>query len=165
VTKPGTRVWAVRNADQETVWAFGPGTYVGDMPRPGGDGTTRAMAEKVIRDCDQDPRFDPRSWILQRFADGKISREEHDRELVEAAERVAADRARPMPDRVDEFLYQLSLNPKIVLDGGGVVWGCECWWGEADAATPLAWAKGRRIVTVPAPHPPDPELTTGEDGA
>lgn len=21
-------------------------------------------------------------------------------------------------------------NPKIVLDDGGVVWGCECWWGE-----------------------------------
>jgi hypothetical protein len=20
-------------------------------------------------------------------------------------------------------------NPKIVLDGGDVVWGCECWWG------------------------------------
>ncbi len=24
-------------------------------------------------------------------------------------------------------------NPKIVLDNGDIVWGCECWWGsEAD---------------------------------
>lgn len=24
------------------------------------------------------------------------------------------------------------MNPKIVLDGGEVVWGCECWWGPED---------------------------------
>ena len=23
-------------------------------------------------------------------------------------------------------------NPKILLDNGDVVWGCECWWGEHD---------------------------------
>ncbi len=23
-------------------------------------------------------------------------------------------------------------NPKIVLDNGKVVWGCECWWGAED---------------------------------
>lgn len=23
-------------------------------------------------------------------------------------------------------------NPKIVLDNGKVVWGCECWWGPED---------------------------------
>lgn len=23
-------------------------------------------------------------------------------------------------------------NPKIVLDDGKVVWGCECWWGAED---------------------------------
>lgn len=23
-------------------------------------------------------------------------------------------------------------NPKIVLDSGDVVWGCECWWGPED---------------------------------
>lgn len=22
-------------------------------------------------------------------------------------------------------------NPKIVLDDGAVVWGCECWWGPS----------------------------------
>lgn len=24
------------------------------------------------------------------------------------------------------------LNPKITLDNGKVVWGCECWWGPED---------------------------------
>lgn len=24
-------------------------------------------------------------------------------------------------------------NPKIVLDSGKVVWGCECWWGSEEA--------------------------------
>jgi len=23
-------------------------------------------------------------------------------------------------------------NPKIVLDNGKVVWGCECWWGDEE---------------------------------
>lgn len=23
-------------------------------------------------------------------------------------------------------------NPKITLDNGNVVWGCECWWGAED---------------------------------
>ena len=26
-------------------------------------------------------------------------------------------------------------NPKIVLDNGKVVWGCECWWGAEDQDT------------------------------
>jgi len=24
-------------------------------------------------------------------------------------------------------------NPKLVMDDGTVVWGCECWWGGEDA--------------------------------
>ena len=24
-------------------------------------------------------------------------------------------------------------NPKLVLDDGSIVWGCECWWGPEDA--------------------------------
>jgi len=30
------------------------------------------------------------------------------------------------------FLHRLGRkNPKIVLDSGEIVWGCECWWGDA----------------------------------
>jgi hypothetical protein len=153
VIEPGARVWAVRNADQDTVWAFGFGTYIGDFPRPGGvSSDERAVAVDVIRSADRKPSpiF---GWIRRAFDEGLTTAEERDREFAEAEQCVAAERARPMSERVDELVHQLSLNPKIVLDDGGVVWGCECWWNEADDATPEAWAKGRRIEIVPAPHP------------
>ena len=33
---------------------------------------------------------------------------------------------------VGESTGQQFKNPKIELDDGTVVWGCECWWGGAD---------------------------------
>ncbi len=37
------------------------------------------------------------------------------------------------PENVKLFgisLFELGLkNPKIILDSGKIVWGCECWWG------------------------------------
>lgn len=42
-------------------------------------------------------------------------------------------------------------NPKILLDSGDVVWGCECWWGEAEVAEQkLQLQTGCRTVnTIP----------------
>jgi hypothetical protein len=38
------------------------------------------------------------------------------------------------------------LNPKILLDSGKVVWGCECWWGpEEETAKRI---QGREVVNV-----------------
>ena len=127
MTEAGARVWAARSADQDTVWAFGFGTYAGDFPYPGRvSEEDRKIAEAAIRRRDERPP-------AQGF-------EEYE----------AADRAKPMAERVDDLLLAISLNPKIVLDGNtGIVWGCECWWGEADSVTPQEWAKGRKIVTVP----------------
>jgi hypothetical protein len=31
----------------------------------------------------------------------------------------------------DDFPKEWT-NPCIVLDGGGVVWGCQCWWGPVE---------------------------------
>ena len=40
-------------------------------------------------------------------------------------------------------------NPKIVLDSGQVVWGCECWWGsEKEVQKRLAQAKEVRLVDI-----------------
>jgi hypothetical protein len=37
-------------------------------------------------------------------------------------------------------------NPKIVLDNGKVVWGCECWWGsEKRVAETL---EGKKVVEI-----------------
>jgi len=35
-------------------------------------------------------------------------------------------------------------NPKILLDSGQVVWGCECWWGPEDKIKESIG--GRRVI-------------------
>jgi hypothetical protein len=37
-------------------------------------------------------------------------------------------------------------NPKITLDSGKVVWGCECWWGPEDKIKEQV--EGKEIVEV-----------------
>ena len=37
-------------------------------------------------------------------------------------------------------------NPKILLDSGKVVWGCECWWGPEEEVK--TYIQGRTIVEV-----------------
>jgi hypothetical protein len=85
---PGDRVFAIRNATQEEVFAFGYGVYEGDEVPP--VGTIGALGIDL----------------------GEVK----------------------MP------------NPKITLDNGTVVWGCQCWWGsEAGAPTYIA---GRKVTIV-----------------
>jgi len=158
---PGTRVWAVRNADDTTVYAFGFGIYLGDLPRPGWDADLtspahRAMCERAIRRGDADP-IDCSAYYLAKVAAGDMTQIEADEIIARAENHRRAEQAKPMDQRIDELTRSLADNPKIRLDSGGVVWGCECWWGEADNDTPERYAKGRTIVTVPPPHPDDEE--------
>jgi hypothetical protein len=44
-------------------------------------------------------------------------------------------------------------NPKIELDGGAVVWGCECWWGREDRADEYIAGRAVEIVPTPAEKP------------
>ena len=37
-------------------------------------------------------------------------------------------------------------NPKLQLDDGTVVWGCECWWGPEDKIR--AMHEGKTVVQV-----------------
>ena len=37
-------------------------------------------------------------------------------------------------------------NPKIVLDSGDVVWGCECWWGPESKLE--QFIGGRAVVAI-----------------
>lgn len=39
------------------------------------------------------------------------------------------------------------VNPRIKLDSGKVVYGCECWWGPEDGFQER-YVKGREVVTV-----------------
>jgi len=48
---------------------------------------------------------------------------------VYAGEFVADDATGPLGEYVRE---EKLGNPRIDLDGGGHVWGCECWWGPEE---------------------------------
>lgn len=37
-------------------------------------------------------------------------------------------------------------NPKLVMDNGEVVWGCECWWGPEEKWSKMA--EGKTIINV-----------------
>lgn len=41
-------------------------------------------------------------------------------------------------------------NPKIQLDDGGVVWGCECWWGAEERVRKAIGV--REVVMQPLPE-------------
>ncbi len=38
-------------------------------------------------------------------------------------------------------------NPKIVLDSGDVVWGCECWWGPEEEVK-AECAKLKKVINI-----------------
>jgi len=38
-------------------------------------------------------------------------------------------------------------NPKLVLDSGDVVWGCECWWGP-EAEIKAEYEKMEQVTTI-----------------
>lgn len=41
------------------------------------------------------------------------------------------DGEHPVPEEIDADLAKMKLkNPKITLDDGNVIWGCECYWGS-----------------------------------
>lgn len=77
--KPGMRVGAIQDADQQVVNLFGYGVYNGDEP------------------C--------------------------------------------------EMLGGMP-NPKITLDNGSVVWGCQCWWGPEEAIKSKVGDRKVNIVPV-----------------
>lgn len=153
MTDVGTRVWVVRDYDDTTVHAYGFGTHLGDHLMPGWDHpATLATCANAIRRSDiSGPLFDAKAFYDRKVAAGDMSREQADRILAEADRRHAEDQQRPITDRALDLARSMGMNPRIRLDAGGFVWGAECWWGEADDDTPTSWAKGRMIITVPAP--------------
>lgn len=161
--KPGTRIAAVRSADATTVYLYGRGVYAGDFPRPGPGNwpeSTRQMARGIIEG--EDDNVDERraaddAWMVRKLSEtveaGKRTQEEADRELAEyrriRLEREAHRAAMSVEDQVTELLEQMDLNPRLDLDGGGTVWGCECWWMPEEEFDKLLG--GRTVVEVPEP--------------
>jgi hypothetical protein len=161
----GSRIAAVRNATDTTVYLYGRGVYAGDFPRPGSgnwDEKTIAMARRVVEDDNREDtealRAADDAWMVRKLAEtveqGKRTQEEADHELTEyrriRAEREASRAAMTVEEEVVELLTGMDLNPRLDLDGGGTVWGCECWWmPEAEFDK---FAGSRTIVLVSEPE-------------
>lgn len=149
------RVFAVSSADAETVHLLGFGLYVGDHPRPGTpewkdrSEADRDLYRRAIRDGDADP-FDPVPFYESLVAKGEMTRTEADEALAAGAERRATEAARPIDDRAADLAEHVARNPKIVLDNGDVVWGCECWWGPEERYEQMV--AGRQVVERSMPE-------------
>jgi hypothetical protein len=59
---------------------------------------------------------------------------------------------------------EVGPNPKIKLDSGDVVWGCQCWWGPEDQIKAKI-AQFEEVKEVPVPSPIEPEQDDGESQA
>ncbi|MFE9491461.1 hypothetical protein ACFYNF_34330 [Streptomyces sp. NPDC006641] len=160
----GTRIAAIRNATETTVFLFGRGVYAGDFPRPGAgnwsDDTVR-MARRVVEESLNENvdglREVDDAFMVRRIAEsveqGKQTREEADQGLAEyrrlRAEREAKRAAMTVDEQVTELLTGMDLNPRLDLDGGGTVWGCECWW-MPEAEFDKRYSR-HAVVMVPEP--------------
>lgn len=150
----GERVFAVLSATQEEVRLVGFGVYAGDQPRPGWEleaDSYRPMVEAQIRDWDskEDP-LGMEQWMRDQAVAGAMDQVDVEAQISQAREIRKQERSRPFEERVAGRLRSIALNPKIELEGGGEVWGYQCWWGAADRFEEMV--KGRRVVQVEVPQ-------------
>ncbi|MFF1916158.1 hypothetical protein ACFVYE_32145 [Streptomyces sp. NPDC058239] len=146
------------------MFLFGRGVYAGDFSRPGAgnwsDDTVR-MARRVVEESLNENvdglREADDAWMVRNLDEavgqGKQTREEADQNLAEyrrlRAERETKRAAMTVDEQVAELLTGMDLNPRLDLDGGGTVWGCECWW-MPEAEFDKRYSK-HTVVVVPEP--------------
>jgi len=54
---------------------------------------------------------------------------------------------------LENWLYEAVVknkveNPKLKLDDGRIVWGCECWWGDEDTVKRICQDQHFTVVMV-----------------
>ena len=147
MTEVGSRVFAIRNVEDTTVYAFGAGVYAGDFIRPGATPPTPGTPEYQMY---HDVIFGPRSrefrdsiakMLDTDLANGTITQEQYDENKRRGAEADAAEAAMTEEERVHEFWADCEKNPRIDLDNGKTTWGMECWWGD-EATTKAKFPEG-----------------------
>ncbi|MCP9209629.1 hypothetical protein [Streptomyces cucumeris] len=151
---PGSRIVAVRNSDDATVYVYGRGVYAGHFPRPGSGNWTPADYERAQNAIlANESRMDD-SWLSahwdKRVSEGKATREEADIRVMEGLASLAREHAKPLEQRARELLAQMDLNPRLDLDNGSTVWGCQCWWMPEGMFA--EFTGGRTVVEVAPPQ-------------
>jgi hypothetical protein len=150
----GSRIVAVADASATTVRIFGYGVYAGRFPRPGSGNWSPADYDRCRQAILANPIDDDTSWLAahwdRKVAEGLTTRAEADEKLAEGLANRAREQAKPLKQRVEELLTEMDLNPRLDLDGGRVVWGCECWWMSTERFE--SFLEGRPVVEVPLPR-------------
>lgn len=150
----GTEVIAVSHADDKTVWWFGRGAYMGDLPRPDMELTdvTRKLIEAHILHEDERPieEHDYVQWHDTLVARGKVPSDQGVEIRAKIIADLRADRALPLEERVQKWFDEMRKNPCIHLRNGWVVWGYQCWWGPKDSVK--RQFKDHEWVEVPVPE-------------
>lgn len=145
----GSRVFAVRDSDDETVNLFGFGVYVGDrIPDTWAEPDTKMidMIRESLAIDDANPGEFVRSMLDAQVEQGQITHAEYNAELETALERQKLESARPIEERAHEIYQRVAANPCIELDDGSIVWGYECWWGPEERFE--SWRAGRTVQNV-----------------
>ncbi|MCK9558593.1 MAG: hypothetical protein M0R50_11225 [Candidatus Cloacimonetes bacterium] len=116
--KIGSRVGAVCSADKDTVRLYGYGVYEGDFIRPDDTRTPFGTITEVQK-----------AFIEHyKYPDGTT--------------------ANQISEEHKKALNSLLSNPRIRLDNGDVVWGCQCWWGSVDRVKGMIGDRKVEIVPV-----------------
>lgn len=146
--QPGDRVVAIRNATDTTMFVYGRGTYLGEVPVPGWDPDARSAVDgrtwrEVVTEQVRAQMAEPQvEWVL----DGRPTGVDN--------YGIPMGDTRTLEERVEDALKQVGGNPCIELDGGaGRVWGYFCWWGSEDKYEKTRAGRSEEIVAVPDPLP------------
>jgi hypothetical protein len=105
----GSRVVAIAKADNETISIYGYGIYEGDFQHP------------YLEPPDSDQ-------VIEMLKRSGFAQEDIDKLQPEDIQQM-----------IKGFTSVMGKNPRIKLDNGKIVWGCECWWG------PVEWFEGNFI--------------------
>lgn len=116
----GTRVFAVKSSDENSIDLYGFGVYDGDFERPNSD------------------------ELIQEYIDYYRKKDREDVILM----RKKSWTAGVSDDKLRELIKQTPLikNPRITLDNGEIIWGMECWWGPMEKWD--GFVKGRKVNEV-----------------
>jgi hypothetical protein len=147
----GSTVLAIRDSNKETVFLYGEGVYVGDLPMPGTSDVVPDEDVEAIRAVlaeDDAVAIEEHRFVLW-FDDWVTKGVEVTKTREEIIAGIEATRTRPIEDRIRELYLASRLNPCIYLDSGDVVWGFQCWWGPAKQGHERFALIEKVIVPVP----------------
>ena len=147
----GSTVLAIRDSNKETVFLYGEGVYVGDLPMPGTSDVVPDEDVEAIRAvlAEDDAVAIEEHRFVQWFDDWVNKGIRTTRTRAEVIDGIEATRTRPIEDRIRELYLASRLNPCIYLDSGDVVWGFQCWWGPAKQGHERFALIEKVIVPVP----------------